>query len=672
VSSVATPRGRDAALAGRARWRRFGQRALGPDWRLAALFVGPALVVIAVVVVYPFLDSIYLSFTQRHVGNELVFVGLRNYTALWNDSFFRNAVKNSIVFTVYSEVFKITVGMVAALLLHNLRRGRSLLTGLVLLPWIIPTVVTALDWRSLVDPLFGSLNDVLTFTRLGPLLFHLHFIDQWPATWLGDATLAMPVVVLVNIWKGIPFFTIVFLAGLKAIPQDEYEAASVDGANAWDRFRNVTLPGLKYPLIIGPLLSTIWTFNTFDIVWLMTQGGPANSTMPFVVYAYEKAIEELEFGPGAAVALTMLPITAALVFVLARYIRRSDQDSSPGAFDRFFSRWGRWLALAGAVALVIALLLFDAGLLWKMAVGLGVILAVCVGYGRFLHERLVRPAGVRARRSDLLGRLPMYLALAVLVFFVLAPMYWLLVTAFKTDLQEELRNSILWPRPWTLVQFHNLTAQNPFWTWYRNTLIVAAASTVLGVGLSAFSGYAIARLRFRGAQGLMGGLLLIYIMPSALLFIPLYQIFSALHLINSLWSLIVAYPTFTIPFASWLLMGYFRSIPAELEESAMVDGASRFAAFSRIVLPLARPALLAVALFTLTNAWNEFLFAYVFITNNHLMTLPVGMQSMIVGDILPWGQIMAASILVSVPVVVLYGYAQRFLVEGLTVGAIKG
>ncbi|MBO0746072.1 MAG: carbohydrate ABC transporter permease, partial [Candidatus Dormibacteraeota bacterium] len=208
--------------------------------------------------------------------------------------------------------------------------------------------------------------------------------------------------------------------------------------------------------------------------------------------------------------------------------------------------------------------------------------------------------------------------------------------------------------------------------WYRNTILVAAAATLIGVGLSALLGYGLARLDFRGSQALTGGVLLTYIMPSALLFIPLYQILSVLHLINSLWALILSYPTFTIPFASWLLMGYFRSIPKELEESAFVDGASRLGTFWRVVLPLARPALLAVALFTLTNAWNEFLFAYVFITNNALMTLPVGMQSMIVGDILPWGELMAASLLVTIPVVIIYSYAQRFLVEGLTVGAVKG
>ena len=651
--------------------RRFGRHVLGPDWVMAAAFVAPALIVVAVVVAIPFFDSIWLSFTARHIGNVLVFVGLQNYTQLWGDQFFRNAVKNSVVFTAYSEVFKVTIGMIAALLLHNLRRGRSVLTGLVLLPWVIPTVVTALGWRSFMDPLFGGINGVLATTHVGPLLYRLHFIDQWPATWLGDAQLAMPVVIMVNVWKGIPFFTINFLAGLKAIPQDQYEAAAVDGATAWDRFVHVTLPGLKYVIIVATLLSTIWTFNTFDVIWLMTQGGPNNATTPFVVYAYFKAIQQLEYGPGAAVALTMLPVIAVMVFALARYIRRSDQDLRPRSWDRALARGGRWLGAAAGAALVVVLFVSDAQLLWKAAIGFAVIVSVCVCYGRFAHERLSRPAGAAHRRRQLLGRVPMWLGIALLLFFVLAPMWWILVTAFKTDLQQELRNSILWPRPWTFVQFGDLIGQKPFLTWFRNTLIVACAATALGVGLSALAGYALARLRFRGAQGLAGALLLTYIMPGALLFIPLYQIFSTLHVINNLWALIIAYPTFTVPFAAWLLMSYFRSVPRELEESAMVDGATRFAAFARVVLPLAKPALLAVALFTFTNAWNEFLFAYVFITNNQLMTLPVGMQSMIVGDILPWGQLMAASILVTIPVVFIYGYAQRFLVEGLTLGAVK-
>jgi multiple sugar transport system permease protein len=276
-------------------------------------------------------------------------------------------------------------------------------------------------------------------------------------------------------------------------------------------------------------------------------------------------------------------------------------------------------------------------------------------------------------RPNVLGRLPAWVALAILLFFVLAPFYWMIITAFKSELQvTSQQGSVFWPQPWTLGQFQKLTSEHPFWTWFRNSAIVAICTTIIAVTFAALAGYALARLRFRGAQGLTGVVLLTYLVPGALLFIPLYQILSKLHLINTLGSLIATYPTFALPFATWLMMGYFRGIPEELENAAMIDGATRFQAFRRITLPLATPALLAVALFTFTNSFNEFLFAFVFITKQSLQTLPVGLQSMIFGDIYPYGQLMAGALLMAVPVVIIYSYGQKFLVEGLTAGSVKG
>jgi multiple sugar transport system permease protein len=197
-------------------------------------------------------------------------------------------------------------------------------------------------------------------------------------------------------------------------------------------------------------------------------------------------------------------------------------------------------------------------------------------------------------------------------------------------------------------------------------------STVVSVSFAALAAYALVRLKFVGAGLLTTFILITYLLPGTLIFIPLYQTLSDLGLINTYGALMVTYPTFLMPFATWVLIGYFRSIPVELEEAAMIDGASRLYAFWRITLPLAAPALLSVALFAFTNAWNEFLFAFVFIQSESLRTLPIGLQSMVVGDILPWGELMAASLLTAVPVAVLYLYAQRYLVGGLTVGAVKG
>ncbi|MFC6019962.1 ABC transporter permease subunit [Plantactinospora solaniradicis] len=640
------------------------QRRLGRDWRLAALFLAPTAVLVGGLVLVPIARSVVTSTTERH-GQQSVFVGLDNYFALAGDEQFHAGVVNSFVFTAYAEVFKVVLGLSAALLLHHRRRGRAVLAGLLLLPWVVPTVVTAFSWRSLLDPIFGSVNMLLTESGIGPMLASAHLVDSWPAGWLSDASLAMPSVILVNVWKGVPFFTVAFLAGLKAIPADLYEAATVDGASSWQRFAHVTLPGLRHVITVTVTLSSIWTFNNFDLIWLLTQGGPGNATAPYVLVAYSKAILQLQYGAGAAVTLVMLPVIGGLVFVLVRLLRR-DAGTEPPRGARTVRKALPWVAAAAITGL---LAWASPHIFWKAAVVLGVTALVVAAVGRVVSAF---HAWGRRRASSLASGLASGVALAGLLVFVLAPLYWIAVTAFKSDGQIVMRDHDLWPTPWTLQQFADLFATKPFGRWYLNTVLVSVASTAVALVCAALAGYALARLRFRGAQGFTVTVLITYVMPGALLFIPLYQLLIGVRLTDSLWSLVVTYPTFTLPFATWLLTGYFSSIPIELEEAALVDGCTRLQAFRRVVLPLAKPGLLAVALFTLTNAWNEFLFAFVFITKDEYKTLPVGMQSMITGDVVPQGQLAAASLLVSIPVVVMYAFGQRFLTEGLTAGAVKG
>ncbi|MEQ0564865.1 ABC transporter permease subunit [Amycolatopsis sp. NEAU-NG30] len=644
------------------------QRLLGRDWRLAAVFVGPTLVLVAGLILVPIAGSVITSATERH-GAETVFVGLDNYVALIGDGLFHKGVLNSFVFTAYAEIFKVTLGLIAALILHHLRRGKAIVAGVILLPWVIPTVVTAFTWRSLLDPIFGSVNSLLTETGIGPALAALGLVDSWPAEWLSDPALAMPSVILVNVWKGIPFFTVTFLAGLKAIDGNLHEAAMVDGASPWQRFVHITLPGLRPVMIVTVLLSSIWTFNNFDLIWLMTQGGPGDATAPYVMVAYSKAIQQLQLGAGAAVTLVMLPVIGVLVVILVRMMRRSDLPRAVDLGRRRLTPAQRralpWVIIAVSV---LVLVWASPHIAWKAAVVLGVFVLLAAIVGRVVSALAARGSRLAAR---LVGGTGTGVALAGLLGFVLAPLYWVTVTAFKSDDQIVARTDDLWPTPWTTDQFTNLFT-GAFGTWYVNTILVSVASTVIALVCAALAGYALARLKFRGSESFTVTILLTYVMPGALLFIPLYQLVSAIGLNDSPWSLVLAYPTFTLPFATWLLVGYFKSIPADLEEAALVDGCTRFGAFLRIVLPLAKPGLLAVALFTLTNAWNEFLFAFVFITKDDYKTLPVGMQSMIFGDVVPQGQLAAASLLVSIPVVLMYGFGQRFLTEGLTAGAVKG
>ena len=303
-------------------------------------------------------------------------------------------------------------------------------------------------------------------------------------------------------------------------------------------------------------------------------------------------------------------------------------------------------------------------------------LGVCDDVIDKMGKGLTKAAGRNAlmnrqqrERSSLVLRL---LLLLPFLLFVLFPFFFVIITAFKSELQISQRVSLFMPAPWTLDQFRKLLTDSQYTLWFRNTVTVATITTVISVFFAALGGYALARLKFRGAGTMTTVLLVTYLLPGSLMFIPMYRILTNLGAINNHWSLILTYPTFLMPFATWVMLGYFRGIPEDLEEAAMIDGANRFTAFWRITLPLATPALLAVTLFAFTNAWNEFLFAFIFLTSDNLITLPVGLQKLVFADIYPYGQLMAASLLMSIPVVMIYTFAQRFLVEGLTAGSVKG
>jgi multiple sugar transport system permease protein len=267
--------------------------------------------------------------------------------------------------------------------------------------------------------------------------------------------------------------------------------------------------------------------------------------------------------------------------------------------------------------------------------------------------------------------LPSGIVVVVLAIFVSLPLYSMIVTAFKTD--KEIYDEFTYiPRQPTLVQFQRVIVNDRFFINIRNSLIVASTTTVLAVSMSVLAAFAVVRLRFYGRVWIARIILFKYLLPTTLLYIPLFLVVNGIGLANTLQSLIFTYLSFSIPFATWLLMGYFRGIPADLEEQAMIDGCSRLGAMVRVLLPVAAPGVVAAAIFTFTGAWNEFLLALVFINRADLQTVPVKLAGMIVGDQYVWGAIMAGAILASLPVVLLYFLAQRFVVSGIAAGAVKG
>jgi multiple sugar transport system permease protein len=268
-------------------------------------------------------------------------------------------------------------------------------------------------------------------------------------------------------------------------------------------------------------------------------------------------------------------------------------------------------------------------------------------------------------------KIGVYAALGVLALTILFPIYYMVIISLKLPRDIYRRPSLLPLNP-TLKNYADLLARDEFLTNIANSIIVAGLTTLFSVAISTMAAYSLVRLKYRYRDWIGRLILFAYLTPSALLFIPLSVIIAQLRLGNTLHGLIFVYLTFAAPLSTWLLMGFFRSIPPDLEEQAMVDGATRVQAIWRVLLPLSTPGLIAVSVFTFTGAWNELLLALIFITSPNLQTVPVALQYLITGDVFRWGLIMAGSVLAALPVMVLYYLAQRFVVQGLAAGAVKG
>ncbi|MGC1575875.1 MAG: sugar ABC transporter permease [Beijerinckiaceae bacterium] len=305
------------ALTERGYYRRVPRR--GPVTRLledqrwlALVLMAPTVVLLALFIAYPFAKGVELSVTDTKVGVPGVFVGLDNFSALANDSIFRVAVWNTFIYTGVTTVFKLALGLWLALLLNRHFKGKALTRAFVLLPFIIPTVLSTFAWKWMFDPTFSVIN--WTLFRLGLITGRIN--------WLGDPVLAMVSVMIVNIWRGVPFYAISLLAGLQTINPELQEAAAIDGARPWQRFLHITWPLLLPVTMVVVLFSIIQTFADFQLVYILTGGGPANATHLFATYAYQIGVGTGLLSQGAAVSLAMFPILLIVVIVQLLYIRR--------------------------------------------------------------------------------------------------------------------------------------------------------------------------------------------------------------------------------------------------------------------------------------------------------------------------------------------------------------
>lgn len=276
------------------------------------LMVTPPVAFLLALVGYPFFYGIWLSLQNRPVAKASVFVGLDNYIAAWHDPVFWQVVVNTFVYTIIATLLKMVGGLALALVMNQDFRFKNLTRALLLLPFIVPTVLSTIAWQWILDPAFSVINWALVTTGLS---------DNPGPSWLGNPYLAMASLILVNTWRGLPFYAITLLAGLQTISQDLYEAATIDGAGALARFRYVTLPLLKPVIFIVTMFSVIFTFADFQLIYVLTRGGPANATHVFATYAFDIAMNGGQLGQGAAIALTMVPPLALIILAMAIYMR---------------------------------------------------------------------------------------------------------------------------------------------------------------------------------------------------------------------------------------------------------------------------------------------------------------------------------------------------------------
>ena len=287
-------------------------RLLDSERLLAAVLLAPTILLLGVFIAYPFVMGVWLALSSTSVGNVGEFVGIRNFARAWDDSIFRTAFRNTVFYTFWATIFKLVLGMWLAFLLNRHFRGKRLVRASMLLPFIIPTVLSTFAWRWMFDPTFSVLNTLLY--QAGAITVKLPF--------LSNGTWALWCAIVINTWRGMPFYAITLLAGLQTISPDLHEAASLDGANAWRRFWHVTWPLLKPVTIVVVVFSIIQTFADFQLIYVLTGGGPANSTQLIATYAYQIAVLSGLLGEGAAISLFMFPVLLVVVWLQLRYLRR--------------------------------------------------------------------------------------------------------------------------------------------------------------------------------------------------------------------------------------------------------------------------------------------------------------------------------------------------------------
>jgi ABC-type sugar transport system permease subunit len=578
--SIVTGRGR-SRLAGPAPW----------------LFLAPYLAVFAGFFLLPAVWSAVMSLTDWKIVGTPRFVGLKNYLRLFTDPLFFTSLKNTLVYTAVIVPLMAVVGLGLALLLNQPLRGRILTRTGVFASYVIMVSVVGILWRWVLEP-----------TGAGIVNYYLGQLGIGPLPWLAAPETAMLSIILATMWWTAGYNMVMYLAGLQDIPESLREAVRIDGAGGWQEFWHLTLPLLRPVTFFVVVMSIAKSFQVFGQVYVMTQGGPSNSTLTIVNYLYVVGFTWFEMGYAAAIAYALFALLLVITVIQFRMVSR---ESGGGGFIR----------------------------------------------------------------ADLLLRTSLYLLMALVLILWVGPLLWMLSTSLKPEGQILSLVPRWLPRTFTLENYRDVLQKYALLRWGLNSLVVSAGATILGLAVGVPAAYAFARMRFRGQSWLFLLILSTILVPVHITIVPLFLGLAKLRLTDTYFSLIM--PTVANGFGVFLLRQFFQNIPVELEEAAIIDGASRLGVLVRVVLPLARPPIMAAAIFIFILSWNDFMWPLIVTNTDATRTIPVGLAASLGGSvggqaIAYYGMSMAGSVLATLPALLIFIGLQRYFVQGIALTGLKG
>jgi multiple sugar transport system permease protein len=634
------------------------RRALS-DRAIANLFLLPTILLLAAMNLFPLFWSLYLSFTKYKADSKAapVWLGNANYSDMLANNKVWESFQTTASFVMLAVGMQFLVGFGLALLLNRSFKLKGIVTTLFLLPMMLSSAVVGLFWKFLLDTNFGLVNFLLSKVGLMSPDNPINWFDHDHALWS---------VVIADTWMWSPFVMLIALAGLSSVPASMYEAASVDRASEWFKFRYITFPFIAPLLMVALLFRTLDSFKMFDLAWIMTpRGGSGGATNLVSVEVYQRALLDWNTGASCALAYIVLLVIIGLTNLYLLLLARVKGENTPDASVLFAG-----LAESGAVKAVqkvlpwIGLALLGLGAFRMGGVILLGLVVLAIGFGALIFQL---PKTIKPYLA--------YVGLVIALLFYLTPLYWIIATSLKPF---KLVN-VSPPQFVFTPTFENYTELlNPQTTSARafpaqlgNSLIIGVTATVLSLIMGTLAAYAFSRFKVKAKNDALFFILSTRMLPAVVVVVPIYLMFRQLQLLNNPFGLILLYTTVNVAFAVWLMKGFTDDVPPEYEEAALLDRYTRLQAFRRTTLPLIVPGMAATAVFCFLNAWNEYAFAY-FLSGAQALTAPPSITAVVGGGVIEWQKIAARAIVFVFPAALFTFLMRKHLLRGLTFGAIKG